>query len=116
MISMGKSRHSWIPAAPDGHFYLAYALIRKGRADRAIVVYRNWLATHPDDWSATINLGNAHFALGQMDEATACFQKAAAIRPDSADAFFNLGNVHLALGRYDQAISAFRHARLRNKS
>lgn len=64
-----------------------------GRPAEAAALLRAWLAEHPGDADARLQLAYAELALGRLDEAEAGFRAVLAAAPDYADARAGLGQV-----------------------
>jgi YaiO family outer membrane protein len=64
-----------------------------GRPAEAAALLRAWLAEHPEDIDARLQLAFAELALGRLDEAEAGFNAVLAAAPDYADARTGLAQV-----------------------
>ena len=77
-----------------------------GRPQLAEAVYREVLASTPDDFEALHRLGAVCYEQGKPAAALPFMQRAAALRPDAHAAHANLGAAYLALGQLDAAHEA----------
>ena len=64
-----------------------------GEQDKAIALYRDMLATHPDSHDVHLWLGHALKTVGQVPEAVEAYRQAARLRPDFGDAYWSLANL-----------------------
>ena len=80
----------WAPPAaaqPTDPIYLQASAARQaGKPAAAIKLLEPWLAAHPDDVDARVQLGYSLVALGRYDEAEREFRKVLAQAPDYRDA------------------------------
>ena len=96
------------------------ALMKRGRADEAVVEYRKSLTRDPNDW-------RSHFALGKifqsasananpiqapkfLETAEGHFKETNRINPDFLDAYISLGSIYEVRQEYDLAMNAFLNA------
>jgi Flp pilus assembly protein TadD len=89
---------------------LGEALVREGRFDEAVGLFREATRLKPDYVEAYSNLGSALAALGQVEEAIAAHRKALLLAPDDASAYYNLGNALLRNNDLSGAAGAFKRA------
>jgi len=90
-----------------------------GRADQALVLYRQAEWLRPGDARLKIRIGNALFDLGQVDQASSAYLDALRrVEPDDAEArfaaSFNLGNALVAKKHFEEARDAYWTALLAN--
>ncbi len=78
--------------------------------DRAVELYAQILAHHPDADLVLYNQGLALYQLDRFSEAAAVFSRAAAIREDDVDTWFNLGLALKQESRYAEAREAYEQA------
>ncbi|MGV3556204.1 MAG: YaiO family outer membrane beta-barrel protein [Croceibacterium sp.] len=71
----------------------AVAARHDGRPAEAAALLRAWLAEHPEDVDAKLQLAFAELALGRLDEAEAGFRAVLAAAPDYADARAGLDQI-----------------------
>lgn len=64
----------------------AVAARQTGDPERAVALLEPWVATHPEDVDARLQLGFARLALGELDAAEADFRAVLAAAPDYRDA------------------------------
>ena len=81
-----------------------------GRLQLAEAVYRELLASAPDDFDVLHRLGAVCYEQGKPAEALPFMQRAVALRPDAHAAHANLGAAYLALGQLDAAHEALTRA------
>jgi len=99
------------------HDNLGVELDRRGRADEALVQYREALRIAPGDRNASQNFAQASFAAGaKMLEAgnfagaIAHFREGLAVRPRNALAYSYLGLAQASLQQYGAALASFNTA------
>ena len=95
---------------PRAHTNLGLALAGRGRADDAILQFREALEIDPHYAAAHYNLGLALAGRGQVDEAIAQYRKTLEIKPDYVAAHNNLGTALAGRGQADEAIEHYRKA------
>ena len=98
------------PASNLARNNLATVLLRDGRIDQAIELYRQVLSNNPKAWRATFNLGQAYYRKGELQAAGRYFEKALFLRPEHGDTYVYLGFTELRSGRPELAEEAFRTA------
>lgn len=74
---------------------------------KAIVEYKRALAEFPDDLTALVSLGMAHFESRQLEEALSTYQKASQLTPDDPLAWERVADVQERLGRLDEAAATY---------
>src|SRR5262245_38942403 len=85
-------------------------LLAQGHFQDAIVEYRRWLSTHPNDAPAHNRLGLALQKSRQDKAAKQEYQRAVKIAPCYAEAWNNLATLDHVRGRYKKAVAAYRKA------
>ena len=88
----------------------ADSLKDQGRMDEAIVRYREFAQTDPNDFEGQRRLAAALLEAGQPSEAVPPLRRAVELRPSSAAAHYSLGYDLLQLRAFDQAQDHFRQA------
>lgn len=78
-----------------------------GDLPRAVALYREILAAHPDYAPACINMGTIQYHMREFESAEQLYRRATQADPGYALAYFNLGNVLDDLGRADESIAAY---------
>jgi predicted O-linked N-acetylglucosamine transferase (SPINDLY family) len=96
----------------DGRALLAQAIAlhRAGDLERAEALYRDVLASRPDDFDALHLLGLALHQQGRDDAAVASISRALAVDARDPNAHANLGLALRNLGRHDEALASFDRA------
>jgi tetratricopeptide (TPR) repeat protein len=89
-------------------FQQANQLLREGKLEAAVVVYRQAIDQNPQFYGAYQNLGETLGKLGRLNEAVAAYQKAVALNPSAAWSHFNLGEALEKLGKTEEAIACYR--------
>ena len=85
-------------------------LVRDGRIEDAIALYREILVQNPANLKARNNLGVLYDELGSLDLALEQFEAAELIEPENVELLNNYGSVVGAMGRYDDAEELLRRA------
>ncbi len=85
-------------------------LLLQGLTDQAILLYRAALQIDPNYAEAHIDLGIALYQKGRIDEAIAEYRQALRLNPASAEAHGNLGDALSREGRINEAIAEYRAA------
>lgn len=88
----------------------AAAAAQEGKADRAIKLLKQVVASDPADFIAWSQLGAAYFEKQQYEEADAAYKAALKAKPDLAPAMMNVGRIHLVSGRIQPAIESLTSA------
>lgn len=104
---------------PRAHVYRtaeANLMVRKGRADEAIVAYRAVLDNTPDYVPALENLALAWSRQNKNDKAIESLRKAIELDPDSPSLHNSLGAVLVSTNDLDGAVEEFRAATKGNTS
>jgi len=70
---------------------------------KALDVYRVWLATYPNDYTALVNSALLHKQLGDRREAIRNLELSTQVAPDQPLAWVNLGQTYFEVGDYDNA-------------
>jgi hypothetical protein len=95
------------PKSAEAHNALGDALVRMGKLDAAIALYRQALALSPDMAEALTKLSRALSKQGRLEEAEAACRRALAIAPDYPDAHFRLAKILLKHNRITEAFESF---------
>jgi len=77
---------------------------------KAIDVYKVWLATYPNDYTALTNSALLHKQQGDRAEAIRKLELATKVAPDQPLAFTNLGQTYFEAGEYADARKAYESA------
>lgn len=70
---------------------------------KALDVYRVWLATYPNDYTALVNSALLHKQQGDRGEAIRKLELATQVAPDQPLSFVNLGQTYFETGDYESA-------------
>jgi tetratricopeptide (TPR) repeat protein/tRNA A-37 threonylcarbamoyl transferase component Bud32 len=70
---------------------------------KALDVYRVWLATYPNDYTALVNSALLNKQQGDRSEAIRKLELATQVAPDQPLSFVNLGQTYFEVGDYDNA-------------
>jgi tetratricopeptide (TPR) repeat protein len=99
-----------LPNYPEGHFFYARALERKGQTAPAIAEYTKALQLRPAFDQAHLMLGLLLARQKNYDEAVAHFQAALKSNSDSASAQNDWGRVLQTQGRWQESIGHYQEA------
>jgi eukaryotic-like serine/threonine-protein kinase len=77
---------------------------------KALDVYKVWLATFPNDYTALTNSALLHKQQGDRAEAIRKLELATKVAPDQPLAFTNLGQTYFEAGQYAEARKAYESA------
>ncbi len=101
-----------IRVAPQRHgaliLPLAWQLTWSGNAERAIALFREYLAAHPGEVSARVGLGEALTDAGRPEQALAQYRAVLAHRPHQRNAQYGAARVLGWMGRYGAAERIYR--------
>ncbi|MDR3633358.1 MAG: tetratricopeptide repeat-containing glycosyltransferase family protein [Isosphaeraceae bacterium] len=88
----------------------ATELVRKGRLDEAVELYKRAIDTRPDFAEAYNNLGIVHGRQGHIDESIQCFNEALRLKPEYPEAHNNLGIALARQRRFEDAVGRLEEA------
>lgn len=91
-------------------FLTAVQAEEAGEKRKAMGIYEEILALHPEYAAAYINLGTIYFHLRQYVKAEELYRQATVADPEYVLAFFDLGNVLDELERFEESIAAYQQA------
>ena len=91
---------------------LGLALMRDGKAEKAVFYYKKALEIKPDYLIALDNLGIALFQLGKYEKALFYYSEALKIDPDRAGIHNHIANVLTAQGKLEKAVNHYTKALL----
>ncbi len=83
----------------------SYYFRATGQIEKAIPIYKEWIATYPQDAVPHTNLGVTYAEIGQHDEALSEIKKALELAPGGR-IYSNLGFTYICLNRLDEAQAA----------
>jgi tetratricopeptide (TPR) repeat protein len=75
-----------------------------------MTLWKDTVATQPNDPTALYNMGTLLVRRGNVQEAVDYYRRALAIKPDYAEARYNLGNALLKLGKAMEALKEYQRA------
>jgi tetratricopeptide (TPR) repeat protein len=87
---------------------LATLYVVSGRAERAVEIYKKFLARNPSDADAYIGLAQAYDRQGRKAEAEATYHRAIDAEPSYAKPHMMLGHFLFDVGRNDEAVAHLR--------
>ena len=102
------------PGNPLGHIYLATALERAGRLERAVEVYQDAIRQRIFTGIIYARLGKLYLRLHELDKAADAMSRANQINPTDLDNLRNLGTAELQLGHVNEAERAFKAIIIQN--
>ncbi len=82
----------------------------QGDFPKALDVYKVWLATYPNDYTALTNAALLHKQQGDRAEAIRKLELATKVAPDQPLGFSNLGQTYFEAGQYEDARRAYESA------
>jgi tetratricopeptide (TPR) repeat protein len=91
---------------------LGLALMRDGKAEKAVFYYKKALEIKPDYLIALDNLGIALFQTGKLEEALSYYSEALKIAPEHAGIHNHIANVMTAQGQLEKALNHYKKALL----
>ncbi len=95
------------PGDEVGLSLLGSSLVKTGRKDEAMSVFRESVEQHPESWAAHGDLGFAEMQAGNNRSAIKSFEKSLDLNPDFYQAHCFLSRLLFAEGRIDAAKAAF---------
>ena len=87
---------------------LANALLLDGQLDQALGIFRQIVATEPQDWQSQVRISEIERRQGHYDQALATLSKAKALTQDSPELTYNEALIYDTLGRYGDAVASLR--------
>lgn len=103
-------QEEWADKESDVIFNMAQVYQRMDRRADAIVLYREYVAEHPDDAAVKVQLALALSAEGQETEAAALFAEVLDMEGLADDEYYQIGIGLFNAGRFDDATTAFERA------
>jgi tetratricopeptide (TPR) repeat protein len=101
---LARNNLAWVKSqVPGDNFKRAFVLQNTGRADSAVVIYRQLLTEAPNWVNAHYNLGYALLTMGNCREAVDQFEKTLQLNPDFTVARLHLSTCYAKLGRPSDA-------------
>jgi tetratricopeptide (TPR) repeat protein len=98
------------PENPRGHLNYGGMLLENGKADKAILYYREALRIKPDYAEAHYNLACLLSDKGQRQEAERHYVEAIRLEPDHVNSHMNLGVLLVDQGKIDEGIAHYHKA------
>jgi tetratricopeptide (TPR) repeat protein len=93
-----------------GYNFLGNLASERGQIEDANAIYREWLASNPNNAAPYNLLGYSAAYRGDYGDAISNLKKYAFLAPDEANPFDSLGEIEAANGRYEDAIRDLRKA------
>jgi tetratricopeptide (TPR) repeat protein len=78
--------------------------------EKAVEVYKKWVANNPNDDAAYFNLGRAYNKLNQDEDAERSLRQAVKLKADDAEYQTELGAILIKLAKYREAIDPLKKA------
>jgi tetratricopeptide (TPR) repeat protein len=98
----------WYYARPSRNYYkLGAALIGAGYPEQALPYLEAAIGQWPENFQATLALGQVHLESNRLPEARRSLEKALQLNAKSPQVWNNLGGVAIAEGRNDEALRCF---------
>ncbi len=97
-------------SALQGDLSAAKQAERQGRTDEAIRLYREYLQSHPDDYTGQYSLGALLLRKGEYEEAVLHLERAHRLQPDRAEPNLALASAYLSLQQPADALAALKRA------
>ncbi|HVU18953.1 MAG TPA: tetratricopeptide repeat protein [Candidatus Didemnitutus sp.] len=97
--SSNDTANAWIKSAE--------AEFAAGKFDDALADYQAALKIEPENFSATLWLGDTYFAKGRLPEALDWYHRASVLQPDTETPWRYSGDALVRLGRKDEAMEAY---------
>ena len=123
--NVSASTHSQLDAlqkrvvdAPDDttHLYRLARLLQDGhKPEEAARNYKHYLALHPNNYQAWLDMTQSYGRAKLWDEALVAIQDMLKLYPDDPSALYNLGAVHANLGNVEEARLAWEKTIDQNK-
>jgi hypothetical protein len=101
-----------LPEKPDEARYLdaVLGLENAGRYGEAIASYQTAVTRWPENFPASMGIGNSFYAQGELNQAADAFRQTVRLHPQQGAAYNNLAHVLSELGRWQEALWAARMA------
>ncbi len=109
-ISLWRDAVRKSPDKARPHNNLGIVLSHKGKAEKAIVEFREALSIYPGYLGARKNLGTTLRSLGRYEEAINEYREVLRVNPNEITAYINLGVALSQIGKNDEAVREFRNA------
>lgn len=78
--------------------------------EKAVEVYKKWVANNPTDDAAFFNLGRSYNKLNQDQDAEKALRQAVKLKPDDSEYQTELGAILVKLAKYHEAIDPLKKA------
>ena len=111
LLEMQKKQTGEMPDSPPANSKEGKAKTKSEKAfDKAVTVYKKWVAANPKDDVAFFNLGRTYSKLTEDEDAEDAFREAVKLKPDDTDYQTELGAVLIKLAKYREAIEPLKKA------
>jgi len=97
--------HCLMPWAYDA---MASKYCKLKQYDKAIGVYKEYIAIKPDDGAAYYHMGDVYREWKKFPEAIGVYEEYIAIKPDDSAAYYRMGDVYREWKKFPEAIAAFK--------
>lgn len=98
-----------VPERPQARMALARMMAALGRDEDALLLYREWVAEHPEDRRAGYELGCLLEDMGNEDAAMQAFEAFMLRFPSDADGVKKLAESRLRAGQPEKALELYHH-------
>ena len=110
MVRIARTIHGKYPDDIRAVEYLAGEQIRLGHTDRAVQMFTELLAVHPNNALAYNQIGYFYGYRGDYEQAIENLKKYQFMAPDQANPYDSLGEIQAYSGRYEEAIASLNQA------
>jgi Tfp pilus assembly protein PilF len=98
----------WYAGHPPRNYYkLGAGFLGAGLLDQALPYLETALQQRPDNFKATLAIGQVHLEANRLPQARQYLEKALALNPDSPEALNNMGGVLIGEGHPEEALRCF---------
>lgn len=97
-------------ALAEGHLEHGRLLLKRSKADQAIVDFDAAVRIDPEMWEAFLMKGNAHDVLGETDKAAEAWRQVVRLQPKNVEGLYKLGRLEMDRGQIKPALDYLRRA------
>jgi Ca-activated chloride channel homolog len=98
------------PADATSHNDRGLELIKAGKAEEAIVSFKQAIKLKPDFAEAHKNLGDLYFLVEEYKKAVEAYKQAIRYQSDFVTAYANIGTAYFRMGEHKKAIESYKQA------